>query len=191
MADVLLFHHAQGLTPGVQALADELRGAGHVVHAPDLYDGKTYATLDDGIAHAAEVGFGEILERGVRAADGLPDDLVYLGLSLGVMPAQRLAQTRSGARGALLVEACIPVTEFGDAWPASLPVQVHGMEADPIFAGEGDVDAARELVAQADRGELFVYPGDRHLFTDPSLATYDEATAALVRRRMLDFLAAV
>ena len=79
MADVLMFHHAQGLTPGVWALADELRGAGHVVHAPDLYDGKTYATLDDGIAHAAEVGFGEILERGVRAAEGLPDDLVTWG----------------------------------------------------------------------------------------------------------------
>ncbi|HXZ63148.1 MAG TPA: dienelactone hydrolase family protein [Streptosporangiaceae bacterium] len=189
MAEVVLFHHALGLTPGVVAFAGQLRDAGHTVHTPDLYDGRTFGTLDEGVANAAEIGFEEVLERGVRAVDGLPDGLVYAGISLGVMPAQKLAQTRPGARGALLLEACLPVSEFGDAWPEGVPVQIHGMDADPFFAGEGDVDAARALVEQAADAELFLYPGDRHLFTDSSLPAYDPAAAALVTERVLAFLA--
>src|ERR671916_1167139 len=140
MAEVVLFHHAQGLTPGVVAFADELRRAGHTVHAPDLYDGRTFATLEEGVAHAEEIGFGEVTARGLRAVEGLPAGLVYAGFSLGVGPAQRLAQTRPGARGAVLCYSCVPVSEFGHAWPAGVPVQVHGMDADPYFVGEGDVD---------------------------------------------------
>ncbi len=189
MAEVVLFHHALGLTPGVIAFAGQLRDAGHTVHTPDLYDGRTFETLDEGVANAAEIGFEEVLERGVRAVDGLPHGLVYAGISLGVMPAQKLAQTRPGARGALLLEACLPVSEFGDAWPDGVPVQIHGMDADPFFAGEGDVDAARALVEQATDAELFLYPGDRHLFTDSSLPAHDAAAAALVTERVLAFLA--
>ncbi len=187
MAEVLLFHHAQGLTPGVVAFADGLRRAGHVVHTPDLYDGRTFETLDEGIAHAGEIGFENVLERGVRAADGLPAELVYAGFSLGVMPAQKLAQTRPGGIGALLFESCLPVAEFG-SWPDGVPVQVHGMDADPIFVGEGDIDAARELVATADDGELFLYPGDQHLFADSTLASYDADAAALLGARVESFL---
>lgn len=188
MAEVLLFHHAQGRTDGILAFADELRRAGHTVHVPDLFEGNVFGSLDDGIGYAEKAGFGEIVERGVRAADGLPDALVYAGFSLGVMPAQRLAQTRPGAVGALFFESCVPVAEFG-SWPAGLPVQVHGMDADPFFAGEGDIDAARALVAEAEHGELFVYRGSVHLFADPSLPTYDPDAAALLTRRVLDFLA--
>ncbi|GAB4053621.1 dienelactone hydrolase family protein [Catellatospora paridis] len=188
MAEVLLFHHAQGLTEGIRAFADRLRQAGHTVHTPDVYDGNTFPTLDEGLAYARQVGFGELMERGVRAADALPAELVYIGFSLGVLPAQRLAQTRPGARGAVLLESCVPPAEFGGAWPADVPVQVHGMDADPFFAGEGDIDAARALVKEADDGELFVYPGERHLFTDSSLATYDADAAALVAERVLDFV---
>jgi dienelactone hydrolase len=188
MAEVVLFHHAQGLTPGVVSFADRLRAAHHVVHTPDLYDGHTFESLDEGIAYAREVGFGDLLERGVRIADDLPVELVYAGFSLGVLPAQRLAQTRPGARGALLFESCVPTSEFGSGWPAGVPVQVHGAEQDPFFAGEGDIDAARALVAEADAGELFLYPGDRHLFADSSLSTYDAAAAALLTQRVLDFL---
>ena len=188
MAEVLLFHHVMGQTPGFMSFADDLRRAGHTVHTPDLFDGRTFATIDEGIAHARKTGFDEITERGVRAADGLPESLVYAGFSMGVMPAQKLAQTRPGARGALFFDACLPVSEFGDAWPADVPVQIHGMDADPSFAGEGDLDAARELVAAAPKGELFLYPGDQHLFEDSSLPSYRAEAAELVTRRALDFL---
>jgi dienelactone hydrolase len=191
MAEVLLFHHAQGLTPGVVAFADELRRAGHTVHTPDLFDGRSFETLDAGLGYAKEVGFGELLDRGVQTAAGLPAELVYAGFSMGVLPAQKLVQTRAGARGALLCESCVPTSEFGSGWPGGVPVQVHGMDNDPYFAGEGDIDAARALVDEAERGELFVYHGDQHLFADSSLSSYDPEAAALLTRRVLDFLSAL
>ena len=185
---MLLLHHAQGLTPGVHAFADGLRAAGHVVHTPDLYDGNTFADLDEGVGYARQVGFDAVLDRGVAAAEGLPAELVYAGFSLGVMPAQKLAQTRSGARGALLFSACLPPSEFG-SWPDGVPVQVHAMEGDEWF--EEDADAARELVATAERAELFLYPGSAHLFADSSLDDYDEHATALMSDRVLAFLNAV
>ena len=188
MAEVLLFHHAQGQTAGFHAFADELRRAGHTVHAPDLYDGRTFATLDEGMAYAEQVGFAEIIERGVRAANRLPNELVYAGFSLGVLPAQKLAQTRAGARGALLFYSCVPTSEFGPSWPADVPVQIHAMDADPIFVNEGDLDAARALVESAEHAELFLYPGEQHYFADSSLPSYDADAAALLSRRVLDFL---
>jgi dienelactone hydrolase len=187
MAEVLLFHHAMGQTPGFHAFADELRQAGHTVHTPDLFDGRTFASIDDGIGYASEVGFGEIIEKGVRAADGLPDELVYGGFSLGVLPAQKLAQTRSGARGALLFYSAVPISEFG-TWPDGVPAQIHGMDADPIFVEEGDIDAAREIVAAAEDAELFLYPGDQHYFADSSLPSYDAAATKLLTQRVLEFL---
>jgi len=190
MTEILLFHHALGLTPGITEFADHLRGAGHTVHTPDLYDGHTFRTVEEGVGFARDTGFGTIVERGVRAADDLPSDLVYAGFSLGVMPAQQLAQTRPGARGALLLEACVPPSEFGSSWPDDVPVQIHGMEADPSFAGEGDLDAARALVDEAADAELFLYPGDQHLFADPSLPSYEAEAAALLTKRVLAFLAA-
>jgi dienelactone hydrolase len=188
MTEVVLFHHAQGLTPGVAAFADELRRAGHTVHAPDLYDGRTFATLEEGLAYAEEVGFDEVTERGVQAAEALPAELVYAGYSLGLGPAQRLAQTRPGARGALLFYACLPVSEFGPSWPAGVPVQIHAMESDPEFDNGWDLPAARALVEEAEDGELFLYPGDQHLFADSSLPSYDADAAALLGQRVLDFL---
>ena len=187
MAEVVLFHHAQGLTAGCLSFADELRAAGHVVHTPDLYDGKTFAELADGMGYAKEVGFDTIMERGRLAAESLPEELVYAGLSLGVLPAQMLAQTRPGAKGAVLLHAAIPVSEFGGAWPEGVPLQIHTMEDDDL----GDADVARELAATIEGAELFLYPGDRHLFTDASLPDYDESAAALVRQRVLSFLAGV
>ena len=188
MAEVVLFHHAQGLTPGVAAFADELRRAGHTVHAPDLYDGRTFATLEEGLAYAEEIGFDEVTERGVQAAEALPAELVYAGFSLGLGPAQRLAQTRLGARGALLFYACLPVSEFGPSWPAGVPVQIHAMESDPEFDNGWDLPAARALVEEAEDGELFLYPGDQHLFADSSLPSYDADAAALLGQRVLNFL---
>lgn len=191
MAEIVVFHHAQGLTPGVRAFADQMTDAGHIVHTPDLYDGHTFDTLDEGIAYAGKIGFAEVLERGVRAVEGLPEGLVYAGFSLGVMPAQKLAQTRPGARGALFFSSCLPVSEFGASWPAGVPVQVHGMVADPYFAEEGDLDAARALVEEADEAELFLYHGDQHLFADSSLPSFDEDAASLLMERVLAFLSNV
>ena len=189
MAEVVLFHHAQGLTPGVIAFADELRRAGHAVHTPDLFDGRTFGSIEAGMGYALQIGFpGEVLQRGARAVDELPAGLVYGGFSLGVLPAQMLAQTRPGPRGALLFYSCVPVSEFGSGWPEGVPVQVHGMDADPIFVGEGDIDAARELVGQAKDAELFLYPGDQHYFADSSLPSCDADATALLTQRVLDFL---
>ena len=184
MAEVLLFHHAQGLTDGVRSFADELRTAGHVVHTPDLYEGRTFPDLDSGVAHAKEIGFDTVLERGRLAAQDLPADVVYAGLSLGVMPAQLLAQTRPGGKGVLLLHGSVEPAEFGGEWPQGLPLQIHTMEDDDW----GDVEIARQLAATIDGAELFLYPGDVHLFTDSSLAAYDEGAAALVRQRVLAFL---
>jgi dienelactone hydrolase len=187
VAELLLFHHAQGLTAGCLSFADELRAAGHVVHAPDLYDGKTFADLDDGVGYAREVGFDTIGERGRLAAEGLPKEIVYAGFSLGAMPAQMLAQTRPGAKGALLFHGCVPPSEFGGPWPQGVPLQIHLMEADE-WALEGDLDAARELDETVESAELFLYPGDRHLFTDNSLPDYHESAATLVKQRVRNFL---
>jgi dienelactone hydrolase len=191
MAEVVLFHHAHGLTSGVRDFADGLRRAGHTVHVPDLYEGRVFDDLEEGVAYARAVGFGTILERGRRAAEELPSALVYAGFSVGVLPAQMLAQTRSGAKGALLFDACVPTSEFGGAWPPGVPVQIHGMDADPSFVDEGDLEAARALVATTPRAELFLYPGNQHLFADNSLPAYDEAAATLLRERVLNFLSAI
>ncbi len=188
MAEILLFHHAQGQTDGFLAFAAELRAAGHTVHAPDLYDGKTFSGIDDGVGYAREVGFDVIMQRGTAAAEGLPAELVYGGFSLGVMPAQKLTQTRPGARGALLLHACLPSSEFG-VWPDGVPAQIHAMEGDDWF--QEDRAAAEELVAATDGVELFLYPGDGHLFADSSLGDFDAEAAALLTQRALAFLALV
>lgn len=190
MAEVVLFHHAQGLTPGVIAFADQLRAAGHTVHTPDLFDGHTFDTLEEGLGYAGKVGFGAVTDRGVRAAEGLPAEVVYAGFSLGVVAAQQLAQTRAGGRGALLFHSCIPVSEFGSSWPDGAPLQVHGMDADSFFVDDGDLAAARALVDEAADAELFLYPGEQHLFADSSLSSYDAGASALLTERVLDFLRA-
>ena len=192
MAEVVLFHHVQGLTDGVREFAEQLRAGGHTVHTPDLFDGEVAATIEDGLALTQRIGENVLGERADRAVAELPKELVYGGFSFGAASAQRLAQTRPGARGALLYESCIPLSgdwAFGP-WPDGVPVQIHGMDKDPFFALEGDIDAARELVQTVgpELGELFVYPGDRHLFADSSLPSYDADAAKLVVQRSREFL---
>lgn len=189
MAEVLLYHHIQGLTDGVRAFADDLRQAGHTVHTPDLFDGRTFGSIEEGFGFARDAGLEAIRERGAAAADELGPGLVYAGFSFGVMIAQQLAQTRPGARGALLMYSCIPVAEFGEAWPDGVPVQIHGKEGDEFF--DEDLPAARELAGSTTSAELFVYPGDQHLFADSSLGDYDPEAAALLMRRAQAFLATV
>jgi dienelactone hydrolase len=189
MADVLLYHHIQGLTDGVRAFAEELREDGHAVHTPDLFDGRTFGSIEEGFGFARDRGFDAIRERGAAAADELGSELVYAGFSFGVTIAQRLAQTRIGARGALLMDSCLPVAEFGETWPEGVPVQIHGKEGDEFF--DEDLPAARELADSTAAAELFVYPGDQHLFADSSLDAYDPEAAALLMERVRAFLASV
>ena len=188
MANVLLFHHALGLTAGMDAFAEVLREAGHTVTVPDLYDGRTFTDLEDGVAYAQDIGMDAIEELGVCIAQRFPPEMVYIGFSLGVMPAQRLAQTRPGARGAVLVSACLPLGTFGDTWPAGVPVQIHGMDADPYFAEEGDLDAAENLAASTPDAELILYMGASHLFADISQPDYDMDAAFTLTRLVLKLL---
>jgi len=188
MAEIVLFHHVQGLTSGITAFADRLRRSGHTVHTPDLFNGRIFPSLEEGIDYAKSVGFGTIADQGIREAETLKPELVYAGISMGVMPAQQLAQTRAGAKGAVFIASCLPVTEFGGNWPKDVPVQVHGMDADSEFGGSGDLDAARALVESTEHAELFLYSGDTHLFADSSLPSYDEEATELMTSRVLDFL---
>lgn len=192
MTDVVLFHHVQGLTPGLRAFAADLAGTEHTVVTPDLFSGHTFATLDEGFAHLRTLDEATV-DREVDAvvADLLPG-VVVAGVSWGVAHAQRLAQTRPGVGGALLFEACFPLGDDGfGAWPAGLPFQVDGREDDEFFAHEGDLDAARALVggAVAGTGEVFTYPGSGHLFLDSSSPSFDEASTALAVGRARELLA--
>ncbi|MBW8173276.1 dienelactone hydrolase family protein [Ornithinimicrobium sp. Arc0846-15] len=187
MAEVLLFHHIQGLTQGVRAFADDLRSEGHVVHTPDLFEGRTFASIEQGMAFARQVGFDTLQARGATVVEGLRSDLVYAGFSFGVTMAQQLAQTRPGALGALLMYSCLPVSEFGEVWPPGVPVQIHGKEGDEFFAE--DLPGARELAASTSEAELFVYPGGEHLFADASLSDFDPEAAALMLSRVQALLA--
>jgi dienelactone hydrolase len=186
MAMMLLFHHAHGQTPGFMTFADDLRAAGHTIHAPDLYQGRTFAALREGVAYAEGVGFAEIIRRGSDAAKGLPAEIVYGGFSLGVLPAQALAQTRPGSRGALFFHACVSPDEFGTSWPDAVPLQIHMMEADAWT--EEDRAVAEALVEKTATAELFLYPGSGHLFADPSSGDDDAGAAALLMERTLAFL---
>jgi dienelactone hydrolase len=192
MAEVVLFHHVQGLTEGVRAFAEQLRAGGHTVHTPDLFGGELPGSIEAGVAYTRGLGGSVLDERADQAVAGLPTGLVYAGFSFGAGAAQRLAQTRPGARGALLYEACIPITgdwAFGP-WTDGVPVQIHGMDQDPFFALEGDLDAARALVDSVgpQLGDVFTYPGDQHLFTDSSLPSYDADATGLVVQRSRDLL---
>ena len=190
MADVILFHHIRGLTPGVHAIADRWRAAGHTVHTPDLYGGRTFDSIEAGAAYSSGEGHPDFAALADEAVGALPAALVYAGISFGVMQAQRLAQTRPGAVGAVLLESCLPISgEWAiGPWPDGVPVQVHGADADEFFAGEGDLDAARELVDSTSDGALFVYRGDQHLFEDSSLPSYDAEATELLHDRVLALL---
>lgn len=186
MATLLLFHHALGQTSGFLTFVGDLRAAGHTVHAPDLHDGRTFGDLREGVAYAEQVGFPEIIRRGSDAAKGLPADVVYAGFSLGVLPAQALAQTRPGARGALFFHSCVSPSEFGTSWPEAVPLQIHMMAADEWTVEDRAV--AEALVGKISAAELFLYPGAGHLFADPSTGDYDEQAAVLLKQRTLAFL---
>ena len=188
MSFVLLFHHAQGLTEGVVAFADQLRDGGHEVVLPDLFDGAAFASLDEGVAAVEAMGFESILERGVSVGSSGPSHVVYAGFSLGALVAHRLAQTRPGAKGALLYHyGDVPVEMFGESWPVGVPVQFHISEQDE-WREDGVVEEFIGRVGEVASADLFEYPGSAHLFTDSSLVDYQAEDTSLVLSRTLAFL---
>lgn len=189
MAEIVLFHHVLGLTDGIRTLAERLREGEHAVHTPDLFDGRRFDTIEAGIAHAREIGFETVIARGRAAAEELPPALVYIGVSMGVLPAQCLAQTRAGAKGAILVAAAIPLGEFAPTWPAGVPLAIHGMDGDPEFVQAGDLDAAQQLTRVAPEAQLYLYPGTAHFFVDAGTADYDPEAFGLFLQRTETFLA--
>jgi dienelactone hydrolase len=194
MSEVVLFHSALGLRPGVTAAADRLREAGHTVHTPDYYDGEVFDNLDEGLRKRDALGSAEIVRRAREAVAGLPAGLVFAGFSLGNDPAELLAATTQGARGAVLMHGAVPVegfSEFGvERWPAGVPVQVHYAAEDPWVEAEVEVAPLGDAVRQAGaRFEAHTYPGSGHLFADPDLPEYDPTSSDLMWRRVLEFLA--
>src|SRR5215207_7168517 len=170
MAEVLLFHHVQGLTDGVRAFADDLRAGGHTVHAPDLFDGHTFESIEDGFAYTKSLDEDTIAQRVAAAVEGLPEALVYAGISYGVPPALELTVKRPGAQALVMIESAMPIEgEWAvGPFPEGVPLQIHGGEGDEYFQEDKPfADQAVELLG--DRAELFVYPAHAHLFTDRSL----------------------
>lgn len=189
MTELVLFHHVLGLTDGVRSFADLIRAQGHTVHTPDLFEGRTFPSIDEGIGYAGSIGFDEVMRRGLAAAAPLPNRVVFGGFSVGVMPAQQLLQTTPEALGGLFLHAFIDPTELDGSLPAGVPAQVHGMDEDPFFIGDGDLEAARAVQSDHPELETFLYPGKAHLFTDSSSADYDRAAATQVLERTSAFLA--
>ena len=187
MTEIVLFHHAQGQTEGFVGFADELRAAGHTVHTPDYFDGRTFTSVEEGVGYRDEVGQEELTRRAAAAVDGLPAEVLWMGMSLGAVFAQLEAQTRPGALGAVFLYGVLPPEALGSAWPAGLPAQVHGMVDDPWV----DWDAEVAPFAEASGAEVFRYPGARHLFGEVGNADYTSDAAGLLRDRVLAFASRV
>jgi dienelactone hydrolase len=187
MAEIVLFHSAMGLLPGTLRNAERLRAAGHVVHVPDLYEGRTFSDADEGVAHSGVIGWPVVVDRAEAAIAGLPSDIVVMGMSMGVSVATHVATTRPGVRAALL---CFTGHPPATAWPRGVPAQVHHSTGDR-WAAVAQTSALVEAVAGAGgQAALYLYPGDRHLFTHEDLPDdHDPVHAELFWRRALEFLA--
>jgi dienelactone hydrolase len=186
VAGIVLFHHAQGLRSDVLGWADSFRDAGHEVTTPDLFEGRTFDRLEDGIAHRDELGVPQLMQRAAEFLTDLPNQLVYAGFSMGASTAHYFAVTRPGAQGVLLMHGTAPAASLGDAgWPSGLAAQLHKKDDDPEMADEG-VEALERSAGGA--VDVFIYPGTGHLFADPDGPDYDEEAARLMLERELEFL---
>ncbi|MFE4973105.1 dienelactone hydrolase family protein [Kitasatospora sp. NPDC056651] len=188
MAQIVLFHSAYGLRPAVRAAADRLRAAGHTVHTPDLFDGRTFESVEEAQEFQEELGGrDELLRRAVTASAPVSEGgLVYAGFSLGGAVAQNLALADEKARGLLLLHGTSDLRE--DA-ATEIPVQLHIAEPDP-FEPEDWLNAWYLRMRRAGAEvEVHRYRGAGHLFTDPELPDYDEQAAERAWAASLDFLA--
>ncbi|MEU0811453.1 dienelactone hydrolase family protein [Streptomyces sp. NPDC005970] len=187
---ILLLHSMYGLRPAVHAAADRLRAAGHEVHVPDLFEGRTADSAEEGMALKEEIGGDELLRRAVIAAAPLSDrGVVYAGFSLGGSIAQNLALRDEKARGLLLLHGTSDLPD--DAATDGLPVQLHVADPDP-FEPHDWLNAWYLRMGRAGADvEIYRYPGAGHVFTDPELPDYDEEAAEATWKVALGFLSEV
>ncbi|MEV5883256.1 dienelactone hydrolase family protein [Streptomyces sp. NPDC052020] len=188
--NIMLFHSSHGLTPAVRSAADRLRGAGHQVWTPDLFEGRTFDTAEEGMAFQDETGKDELLKRAVLAAAPYSErQLVYAGFSLGASIAQTLALGDDKARGLLLLHGTSDLAPNASA--DGLPVQLHVAEPDP-FEPDDWLSAWYLQMGRAGADvEVYRYAGAGHLYTDPALPDYDEEAAEATWRVALGFLASL
>jgi dienelactone hydrolase len=189
MAHVVLFHHAQGLRSDVLEWADSLRAAGHEVDAPDLYAGRTFDLLEDGIAHRDEVGLPALMERAAAFLEDNPENVVYAGFSMGASTAHYFGVTRPGALAIVLMHGTAPAASLGGAgWPSQVPGQVHRKAVDRLMDESGPIAAEESARSAGAPFEDFTYPGEGHLFADPDGPDYDGDAADLMLERELALL---
>ena len=184
MANVTVFHHALGLTAGIEAFANALAAGGHDVSTPDLFDGATFTSIEAGVAHAETLGFEKIAEAGAKAVTG--DRVVVIGFSLGVLPAQKVAQQRPGVVAAVLCHSAAPLGFFGDTWPSGVALQTHAGARDPFV--EEDREAIDQLLEAASVSQAHWYDTEAHLFADATSADFDATLAGQLATRTLEFL---
>ncbi|MFF0046084.1 dienelactone hydrolase family protein [Streptomyces sp. NBC_01620] len=186
--NIMLFHSTYGLRPAVHAAAARLRAAGHEVYVPDLFDGRTFETVEEGMAFKDEVGKDELLRRAVLAAAPYSErGLVYAGFSFGASTAQTLALGDEQARGLLLLHGTSDIAE--NASVDELPVQLHVADPDPFETHDWLNSWYLQMQRTGADVEVYRYPGAGHLFTDPDLPDYDAAAAELTWKVTLGFLA--
>ncbi|MFF2654669.1 dienelactone hydrolase family protein [Streptomyces sp. NPDC058045] len=185
--DIMLFHSTFGLRPAVHAAADRLRAAGHEVHTPDLFDGRTCESVEEGMELRDGLGREELLRRAVLAAAPYSErGLVYAGFSFGASVAQTLALGDAEARGLLLIHGTSDIADSASA--DGLPVQLHVAEPDP-FETDDWLSAWYLRMSRAGADvEVYRYPGAGHLYTDPDLPDYDAEAAESTWRTALGFL---
>lgn len=191
---VVLFHSVLGVRPAVRQLADRLREDGYTVHVPDLYDGMLFDDYATAMQYVEEHGgFEMLMARTIATTADIPADAVYAGFSNGGGSAMLLALARPGARGAIMYHAGMPVKYLGfEAWPSTVPVQVHYSTGDPFREAEAVDGFEADVLASGATYEFFEYAGSGHLFTDTGLPLeFDAAAAALLVERTLTFLRAL
>ncbi|MER5993144.1 dienelactone hydrolase family protein [Streptomyces viridosporus] len=185
--NIMLFHSTYGLGPAVHRAADRLRAAGHEVFTPDLFEGRTFTTVEEGMAYGEETGKEELLRRAVLAAAPYSErGLVYAGFSFGASVAQTLALGDGHARGLLLLHGTSDIA--ANASVDDLPVQLHVAEPDPFETDDWLSAWYLQMRRAGADVEVYRYAGAGHLYTDPDLPDWDEEAAEATWRVALGFL---
>ncbi|MER5967636.1 dienelactone hydrolase family protein [Streptomyces sp. NPDC002057] len=185
--DIMLFHSVYGLRPAVRDAADRLRAAGHQVWVPDLFDGWTTGSVEEGMAKRDEIGKDELLKRAILAAAPYSErGLVYAGFSFGASVAQTLALGDEKARGLLLLHGTSDLAP--NVSVDELPVQLHVAEPDPFETDDWLSAWYLQMRRAGADVEVYRYRGAGHLYTDPELPDWDAEAAERTWSVALSFL---